>query len=291
MRGALGAALAAFLVSTGSLGIRPTLILDAGHGGDDPGASVKRLREKNIALSVALKMQKALKKRHEAPRVLLTRRSDETLALDERVEMDAEVPGGYFLSLHVNDSSHRKDRGLVVYAYGLTMPAPKKKHNPVAPLGPPPEELARQSAQFALAIVDSLRAQKFAVEGVVHSDYYVLRNPHHPSVLVELGFLSNSKDRARLAKAAYQQKLADALARAVSDFLLTASSVDVSSGTMRVEDGLRVSSGTVPAADALRVAPSVGLSSGTTRDLLRIAPSSGPVAGAVVQGEAGLPKK
>jgi len=214
----MGPIVAALYFAAHSVAIPLTLIVDAGHGGDDPGAMSQKLREKNITLAVALKLQKALKKRPEAPPVLLTRHSDATLALDERVGVGELLPQAYFLSLHVNDSSHRKDHGVVIYAYGMTMPAPKSRHNPVEPLGPPPEDLAKESGRFALAIAESLRAQKFAVEGVVHSDYYVLRNRRHPSVLVELGYLSNTKDRERLAKADYQQRLADALAKAVAGY-------------------------------------------------------------------------
>src|SRR5581483_6639227 len=214
----MGPIVAVLFFAAHGVAIPRTLIVDAGHGGDDPGAMRQKLREKNITLAVALKLQKALKKRPDAPPVLLTRRSDATLALDERVDFGALLPDAYFLSLHVNDSSRRKDHGVVVYAYGTTVPAPKARHNPVAPLGPPPEELARESGRFALAIVEALRAQKFAVEGVVHSDYYVLRNHRHPSVLVELGYLSNTKDRERLARSDYQQRLADALAKAAAGY-------------------------------------------------------------------------
>lgn len=212
------AASLAMLLIAGTAGAT-TLVIDAGHGGDDPGAMVKKLREKNICLAVAVKLRKAIEKRPGAPLILMTRKSDATLPLEERVADGADLRDAYFLSLHVNDSDRRKDRGLVVYAYGLTAPAPKARHNPVPPLGPPPEALAKESAQFALAIVDSLRAQQFRVEGVVHSDYYVLRNPNHPSVLVELGYLSNPKDRERLARGDYQQKLADGLAKAVMRYL------------------------------------------------------------------------
>lgn len=179
---------------------------------------MKGHKEKDICLGVALRLRKSLK-RLGSPNVILTRDSDFYVPLDERVALGSAIGSAIFVSIHVNHSDDRHDHGIVVYSFGHTMPAPKAPHRPVPELKAPPDAESLASAILASSIVRSLRKQGFSVEGVIHSDYYVLKNPRHPSVLVEIGYLSNRKDYGRLTRGDYRQKFADALARSLTKYI------------------------------------------------------------------------
>lgn len=197
---------------------RPAVILDPGHGGSDLGAVIKGRREKDICLSVALKLQKSLD-RPGGPGAILTRRSDVYIPLDRRVAAGSSRDSAVFLSLHANETRDRKERGIMVYSFGHSWKAPKSRRLRVPPLPSPSDEAAREGAILADMIARSLKAGGFRVSGVARTDYYVLKNPNHPSVLVELGFLSNPKERRSLGDPAYQKRLADTLARGLAAYL------------------------------------------------------------------------
>lgn len=199
---------------------RPTFVLDPGHGGDDQGAVVGRAKEKDIALAISLKVKKRLEALGETG-VRLTRDDDRYIPLDRRVEDVEAWSGNVFVSLHLNKVRHKKARGITVYAFGKeSFKLPKKRRHPeLAMLPPPPKELARESGALATAIVRSLRAQGLKVDDPARAGFYVLKNPNVPSVLIELGYMSNPQEFARLTDARYQDRLAEALAVSLESYL------------------------------------------------------------------------
>src|SRR5581483_7927787 len=123
-------------------------------------------------------------------------------------------------SLHMNQMWRQaKPHGIIVYSYGREEIAEKKPGLKLPPLPPPSAELARQSARLGDQIARSFRKRGFKARGVVRTDYYVLKNPNHPSVLVELGFLTNPSERRKLAESAYQKKLSETLSKGIESFL------------------------------------------------------------------------
>lgn len=221
---ALGLAAPARAMSTGAplppLSNRPVtpVILDPGHGGDDLGAVVKGLREKDIALAVALKLRDRIK--GDMP-VAMTRETDHYVTLDSRLVDSVDWNGAVFVSIHLNQVRNKTLSGATVYSFGAqprrTWRRFRPRHPRVPPMPAPPRVEAKESEYLARALVKSMRAEGFRVEGA-KSDYYVLKNPAQPSVLIEIGYLSNPEEAARLADPAYQDKLVGTMAAAIKAY-------------------------------------------------------------------------
>lgn len=195
----------------------PVIVLDAGHGGEDWGAVVKGEREKDITLAMARKVKARLESMGLA-KVVLTREDDTYIQLDERVGQSVSAGGTIFVSLHANKVRQRSLTGITVYAFGRDHRRSKRRRSRrhLLPLPPPSAESARRSAELASGMVRFLRGDGFRVETAARADYYVLKNPSLPSVLVEMGYLSNPKEAALLGDPAYQDRLSDSLARSLT---------------------------------------------------------------------------
>lgn len=195
------------------------VIIDPGHGGDDFGAVVPGLREKDLALAFAQKLKRRLARNEEFP-VVLTRQDDRYVTLDERVVGSMDRSGSVFVSLHLNQIKGKKAQGAVIYSYGpekLRAWRSKRRLPSVPPMPAPPKGQARDSAVLARALSKSLRADGFIAE-TAKSDYYVLKNPAAPSVLIELGYLNNPAEAAKLSDPDYQDRMIESLARAIEEF-------------------------------------------------------------------------
>lgn len=218
--------------------VRPLLVvLDPGHGGNDPGTvGARGVREKDITLAVA----RSAKKRLEARgfRVLLTRDADRALSLEERTAIAEGANGDLFVSIHVNAAPRPRVRGIETYyldanheRHALRVAARESGVDPGQL-----DELQRVLAGFKVSEVGSrsaLLAQSVhheVVGGVRQaygsvSDLGVKRGPFHvlflsdaPSVLVEIGFLSNPTEAARLRSPLYREVIAEQIARGLSRF-------------------------------------------------------------------------
>lgn len=194
------------------------VIIDAGHGGNDFGAVVKGLQEKDIALAVSLKLRDRLK--GEMP-VVMTRETDTFVTLDDRLVDAVDWNGAAFVSIHLNKVRNKKLAGATVYSFhSEPSRGRRRKHHKrqVPPMPAPPRVEARESAFLAEDITQAMRRDGFRVEEA-KSDYYVLKNPAQPSVLIEIGYLSNPDEAARLADPAYQDKLVASIAKAVKAYV------------------------------------------------------------------------
>ena len=194
------------------------VIIDPGHGGDDQGAVVHGLQEKDIALTFAKKLKARLAKNSDLP-VVLTRDSDKYVTLDERLVDSVDMSGSIFVSLHLNQVKGKKAAGAVVYSYGPEQLRKwrKRSHPSVPPMPAPPKGQAADSERLARTFSRNLRADGFVAESS-KSDYYVLKNPSAPSVLIELGYLNNPVEAAKLNNSAYQDKMVDSLAKAIEEY-------------------------------------------------------------------------
>ncbi|MBI4676611.1 MAG: N-acetylmuramoyl-L-alanine amidase [Elusimicrobia bacterium] len=198
----------------------PPIVIDAGHGGRDLGAVANGLKEKDIVLSIAERLKAALEESGRGRGILL-RDQDEYVPLDERVAKSVAVDGEEFISIHVNQVRSKRSRGISVFVFG-------KNHNRWArggrrlrgltPLPPPSRQAMAASTRLAQALVRSLRGEGLEVEPVRRSRYYVLKNPRLPSVLVELGFLSNPAEAELLKDPGYQDRLARSLAEGLVEY-------------------------------------------------------------------------
>ncbi len=172
-----------------------TVVLDAGHGGADGGTEEGAAIEKEINLAVALKMKKLLESGGIS--VILTRDSDDSVGLDERVERANREQADLFVSLHCNyydkDSSIR---GLECYY----------------------DSGSETGKQYAEQIVQKMTEQgAVEVRNAKPGNYHILRNAHVPAVLVEMGYLSNYRERKDLMSEEYQEKLAAELVNAIRE--------------------------------------------------------------------------
>ncbi|MVN89458.1 M48 family metalloprotease [Deinococcus sp. HMF7620] len=170
------------------------VVLDAGHGGDDPGV-VGFVREKDVTLALALQLQAQLEK--GGVQVILTRRGDERPAFEERLRL-ARQPARLFLSLHTDASPDAQSSGVRAY---------------VSSVAQPHEQTSRAVAGQLLDAVTLATGAKNL--GVQPMDYSVLTKASVPAVLFSVGFATNPQEGRQLQNASYQKLLSTALARSV----------------------------------------------------------------------------
>tara|TARA_R110000868_G_scaffold27661_6_gene104613 strand:- start:5442 stop:6746 length:1305 start_codon:yes stop_codon:yes gene_type:complete len=220
---------------------RPLVVIDPGHGGIDSGAEAAGgIKEKDIVLSFALKLQQLLVDSGRFD-VALTREDDTFLRLEERVALARNNKADIFISIHADSFQQPEIRGASVYTrdenatdvLDKVLADSENKSDVIAGFAMPqmaPEvvdilldlmrrEMRHQSYTLAQSIVHQLEPsvtlRRFPVR---QADFFVLQAPDVPSVLVELGFLSNASDMANLLQGDWQSRTADALARGISSY-------------------------------------------------------------------------
>ena len=220
---------------------KPLVVIDPGHGGIDSGAEASNgIREKDIVLAFSLRLQELLVASGRFD-VALTREDDTFLKLEERVALARSNKADLFISIHADSFQQPEIRGASVYTrdenatdvLDKVLADNENKTDIIAGFAMPqiaPEvvdilldlmrrEMRHQSFQAAQAIVHqlepSVQLRRFPVR---QADFFVLQAPDVPSVLVELGFLSNADDMANLLRGDWQDRTADALARGISTY-------------------------------------------------------------------------
>lgn len=216
-----------------------TVVIDAGHGGHDEGATGRSgLREKDLVLEVSKLLSARLREAGVA--VVLTRTRDEFLSLEQRTAVANDARADLFLSIHANASRSRTPKGVETYfasldatddaarataerensAFGAAAPQFAADDPLAAILGDliATQHLQESSefaklAQHALADVGRSRSR-----GVKQAPFVVLMGVQMPASLVEIGFLSNPDDEKDLRRARRRAEIADALAEAVLAF-------------------------------------------------------------------------
>ncbi len=171
------------------------IVLDAGHGGKDPGAVRENIYEKNITLSI-IKFTEELFANSDI-KVYYTRTKDVFLSLQERTGFVKTVEADLFVSLHMNASVLETARGTEVYY--------SKENKNVSAHGLTSNKLAKVLQNNLYVAMDTKS------RGVINNDYYVVRYNSVPAVLIELGFISNKEERNKLTDKIYQQKAANAI--------------------------------------------------------------------------------
>lgn len=216
---------------------RRTIVIDAGHGGRDPGAvGVTGVREKDVVLDAALKLRQALESRGNY-RVALTRDADRFVPLEDRVRFARAQNAELFISVHADANHNREAAGASVYT--LSESGAERAQNMMASqnwdldLGDAPRqgvthdilvdlaqrETTNRSAQFAQVVIPRL-GQVAPLLRNTHRNagLFVLLAPDVPAVLIETGFLSNVTDERRLSDPGNRERMADAMAGAVDAY-------------------------------------------------------------------------
>lgn len=220
-----------------------TIVLDAGHGGKDPGAVANGVREKDINLKVVMLMGEILKKK--GFRVVLTRSTDVYLKLSDRTNIAVREDANAFVSLHCNALPKGKSaQGVEIYLMALptdkhamelalienrelvdgdlehTAASDKRTRTLLKILGDMQQNAKiTESTDFAEILYRTGESQKLSMRRVAQAPFYVLRGAAMPSVLIEMGFLTNAAEAAKLKTPKYQQQMAQMLSAGVVEFL------------------------------------------------------------------------
>lgn len=188
------------------------VVLDAGHGGSDPGKiGINQVLEKDVNLAIVLKVREMLEK--EGVGCVLTRENDERLDesgkemskaadMKERVRIMNEVHPKLVVSVHQNSYTSSEIKGAQVFYYESS-----KESEKIAEI-----------MQEELRKVDTSNTRK--IKG--NSTYYLLKRTEVPAVIVECGFLSNPEEAEKLATEGYQEKMAEAIVKGIKSYLVIA---------------------------------------------------------------------
>jgi N-acetylmuramoyl-L-alanine amidase len=176
--------------------LKALVVVDAGHGGSDPGAMSAGLREKDINLAVALRVADLLEQRGIG--VLLTRQQDRYPSLEERADLANRRNADLFVSIHTDSNPDRSRQGFTVFVARAASAAATRAADDI-------------SQAIAATGADS--------HGIREADYKVLVNTRCPAVLVEIAHLTNVQDVARLRDSGWQNRIAQAIAAGILTYL------------------------------------------------------------------------
>lgn len=222
------------------------IVIDAGHGGRDPGA-VRTVtvdgesvtwREKDLVLDIARRVHRELQSLVDGPQIHLSRDDDVYLALGERTEFAHSLRSSpadniLFVSIHVNASPRpwTDSRGVEIFYLPATQRRQVLEEEVAATLEPEiaaivnnlkEDEYTVESVRMAKFVLDAIAAEvpETPVErGVRVANFFVVREARMPSILVETGFINNREDLALLSTPEYRARLAAAIARGIADYV------------------------------------------------------------------------
>lgn len=219
------------------------IVIDPGHGGQDPGAiGSGGIREKDIVLDVAKGLGKILKEEYHMD-VIFTREEDVFVPLNERTDIANQQKADLFISIHANASPRRAARGIETYILNWTSDAEATKvaarENRISY-----EKMQKVQGELQMILLDMARSNKRDesmklardvqdsmvstlrknYSGIENLDvkqalFYVLIGAEMPSILVETSFVSNHEEEKRLASPDYREKIAESIAKGVSAYI------------------------------------------------------------------------
>lgn len=222
-----------------------TVVIDAGHGGKDPGTLGKNSREKDVALKIALKLGNYIQKNIPGVKVIYTRKDDRYLALDERADIANKNKADLFICIHANSLPGAPAYGTETYVMGLHKDKGNfelaKRENSVILMDENYEEryegfdptspesyilftlsqnaYQESSLKFAQKVESQFKSKVGRYSrGVKQAGFLVLWRTTMPSVLIETGFLSNSKEEGFLTSDNGQDLIASGIYRAFKEY-------------------------------------------------------------------------
>jgi N-acetylmuramoyl-L-alanine amidase len=173
------------------------IVIDAGHGGQDPGTiSATGHYEKHTNLAVAQKVAALLEQ--SGIGVIMTRQQDRFIELEERANIANRRNTDLFVSIHCDSAPNRSIQGFTIYVAKAASP---------------------NAYRAAGCVSQAMAATGSDTRGIREADFKVLVQTSCPAVLIELGYLSNTQDAARLRDPAWQNRLAQAIAAGIMNYL------------------------------------------------------------------------
>ncbi len=220
------------------------VLIDPGHGGKDPGAlgvhtidgKTVTIKEKDVVLEVSRQLYESLLRRYPDKRIMLTRDDDSFISLEKRVDTANSIPLGeqeaiIYISIHANASLNRKAKGFEVWYlppdYRRTLIDQKSiqvESEEALPILNTmlEEEYTTESILLAQRILDSMEhdlEDTTENRGLKEEVWFVVRKAKMPSVLIELGFVTNKEEADNLLDPVYLQKLSRAIYNGTSKFI------------------------------------------------------------------------
>lgn len=221
-----------------------TVVIDPGHGGKDPGTLGSSCKEKDIVLGVGLKLGRLIAAKQPDVKIIYTRSTDEFIELNQRANIANKAKANLFISLHADHAESPNVKGASTFTLGQNRSSENmaiaKRENSVILLeddykqryeGFDPnsaesyimfefmqDNYMNQSIQFASTLQDKFSASGRYNRGVRQDVFLVLRNTSMPSVLVEVGFLSNLAEEAFLKSEEGQEQTAMNIYKGFADF-------------------------------------------------------------------------
>lgn len=217
------------------------ILIDPGHGGKDSGAvgnhtvdgKKLQLYEKDVVLKVSEELYKQLKTVYPDKKIYMTRTDDTFLSLEERVEIANNMPLAeheaiLYISVHANSAFDKKASGFEVWylspGYRRTILSENAADKEILPIlnSMLEEEFTTESILIAKFILDGMDAEigkESPNRGLKEEEWFVVRNANMPSVLVEIGFVSNEHEARLLADESYLRKIALGIYNGLSSFI------------------------------------------------------------------------
>jgi N-acetylmuramoyl-L-alanine amidase len=221
-----------------------TIVIDAGHGGHDPGCNGGDSKEKNVTLSIALKLGKLIKDSLDDVKVIYTRDDDTFVELYERSAIANRNNADIFISIHCNANKNKDAYGTETYAMGLHKTTGwldvakrenasilqesdyEKNYDGFDPTSPEAHIMFSlyqnayldQSLVLASKVEDQFREHNRVSRGVKQAGFLVLWKTTMPSILIETGFLSNASERKVLSTESGQKEVALSIFKAVKQY-------------------------------------------------------------------------
>lgn len=225
------------------------VMIDAGHGGKDPGAvsANGKVHEKDITLKVALMVGESISKKHPDVEVLYTRKTDKFVGVNERARMANRANADLFISIHVNAAKNRSAKGAETYTLGVedarterSLEIAKRENGVIlleenyektyANFNPnSPESYIIFEYMQSEHVKESIHIAQYVQEnfakdanrhdrGVRQAGFLVLNATSMPSILVELGYISNNEESKYLASSSAQKRLSECISEAFSRY-------------------------------------------------------------------------
>lgn len=221
------------------------VVIDAGHGGKDPGAiGVDKIREKDIVLDIALKVGAAIKKKHPKVKVVYTRDSDVFIGLGERAKIANQMNADLFMSIHADAAGSSQAYGTETFALGLhrskeNLETAKRENQAILleenyevkyegfdpssdesliALGLMQQASLEQSLSIASKVQDQFVSLGRRNRGVKQAGFMVLYKTTMPSVLIETGFITNPKEGRFLNQDGNRKLIANGIVTAFNEY-------------------------------------------------------------------------
>lgn len=220
------------------------LVIDAGHGGKDPGCHGLLAQEKNVALSIALELEALVKESLPEVRVIMTRRTDVFVELDKRAAHASSNKADFFISIHCNANDKKEISGTETYAMGLHKESAnlnvmmaensvilleegyEEKYDGFDPESPESyivfslikDAFLKQSLSMATKVENQFKQYGRKSRGVKQAGFLVLWRSGTPAILVESGFLTNREEEKYLHSDAGQKQVALSVYKAFQEY-------------------------------------------------------------------------